>query len=313
MLEYLTMKPSFPMNKTHLILTGALVTITLSGGILLYLSNPLITIGETKELPHKTLPQTSYEPGKHIIVNLDLMNVLLLEGTTTRAVLPILSQGKPGSYYETIGGKYLNDYKTPLHLSTLGHVYMPYSVHIFGNYFIHGIPYYPDGTPVASTYSGGCVRLANEDAKMLYDFTDEGTPIILTRGNVNEFSQTKAGAETFSSMELTALMVATISLETLPQDDPVTTYDGSITTRRNLLPKLLYEGNTSVINLFVAEKGEETFLMLMNQKAQALGLSRTHFLTTTEPVVTTYEDYERFMNYISTYKSYLRTLKVPTS
>ena len=48
-----------------------------------------------------------------------------------------------------------------------------------GNYFIHGWPYYPDGTSVAKGYSGGCIRLSTEDAEELYGLVDIDMPIII--------------------------------------------------------------------------------------------------------------------------------------
>jgi D-alanyl-D-alanine carboxypeptidase len=48
-----------------------------------------------------------------------------------------------------------------------------------GNFFIHGWPYYPDGTPVASTFSGGCVRMSTEDAGALYELIPVRTPVLV--------------------------------------------------------------------------------------------------------------------------------------
>jgi len=56
---------------------------------------------------------------------------------------------------------------------------MPFSMQFEGNFFIHGWPYYPDGTSVGSSYSGGCIRLSNEDAKDLYNKIKIGTPVLV--------------------------------------------------------------------------------------------------------------------------------------
>ncbi len=268
------------------------------------MSPPEITKGDTEEI----ITEYIY-PGKHVIVNLTSMSLSLYDGTTTIGTYPLLSQGKPGSYYETIGGVYLNDYKIPLHFSSIGHVYMPYSVHIFGNYFIHGVPYYPDGTPVSSAYSGGCIRLTNKNAKIVYDFIDKDTPIIITRDTEKNFDPTTNASTTMISEVMTNYMVATISLEALTQDNEILGVDGTYTTRRKMLPKLLVDGNTKVSQLYAGSIGTDNFINLMNQKAIALGLSNTHFSDVTSPVVTTYEDYMRFMTYISTYKSYIRKIQ----
>ena len=53
-------------------------------------------------------------------------------------------------------------------------------MHFFGNYFIHGWPYYTSGMPVAEGYSGGCIRLDTPDAKELYQFVDKETQLLVS-------------------------------------------------------------------------------------------------------------------------------------
>lgn len=300
----------FKKKKKTLFATMVAIVCVLTVSSIWYFATPSVTKGEESPLnTEQTTEQTKEKETKEkiVLINLSTNEVTLRNGNEVLAVLPIVSQGKPGSYYETIGGSYHNDYKIALHFSSIGHVYMPYSVHLFGNYFIHGIPYYQDGTKVSSTYSGGCIRLHDADAKMVYDFVSRGTTIILTRTNEEAFAPTPTTADTFSSKEMTDLMVATISLELLTQDNEIMGTDTSTTTttRRKLLPQLLHEGNESVSHLYAQALGETIYVEAMNQKAQALGLTNTHFTDVTSPVETSHEDYSRFMEYISTYKSYL--------
>jgi lipoprotein-anchoring transpeptidase ErfK/SrfK len=56
---------------------------------------------------------------------------------------------------------------------------MPYSVQIHQDFFVHGIPYFPNGEKVKSTYSGGCLRVADENAKTIYDFSEMNNKIIV--------------------------------------------------------------------------------------------------------------------------------------
>jgi len=56
---------------------------------------------------------------------------------------------------------------------------MPYSVQIHQDFFVHGIPYFPNGERVTSRYSGGCLRVADENAKEIYDFAKAGDKIIV--------------------------------------------------------------------------------------------------------------------------------------
>ncbi|MCU1386636.1 MAG: hypothetical protein JWL71_5333 [Acidobacteria bacterium] len=245
-------------------------------------------------------------PGNFVVVNLQTMTLDLRNGTTTLSQFPIISKGRPGSYYETIGGAYENDYELRNHFSSIGHVYMPWSVHVFGNYFIHGVPYYPDGRKVSSTYSGGCLRLSDEDAQQVYDFVKTGTPIIITENKETDFAPIATSTDTISSMQMTRLMVATISLEVLTQDNAITDTDGeTLTTRKTLLPRLLVDGDDTISRAFAASRGENVFVDYMNTKARALGLTNTVFTTVDTAATTTPQDQTRFMEYLAEYKSYL--------
>lgn len=292
----------------------ALVAALLVLGSVFYASSPnreRVDVPPTNE--EGALAEEALYEGEYVVVNLNEMNIYLKQGATTLEVLPIISIGKPGSYYETIGGAHTGDYKIQKHFSSIGHVYMPWSTHVFGNFFIHGIPYYPDGRKVSSEYSGGCVRLTDEDARKVYDFVEKGTPIIVTSGSEKEFIPTRTTTQTIMSQEITRYMVAVISLEVLTQDSPITDTDNRTqTTRRKLLPRLIAGGDDEVSKKLAEGRGEQTFIEYMNLKAQALGMSSTHFSSLTEPVATTLEDVERFRGYLTEYKTYLVSLSTST-
>ncbi len=239
-----------------------------------------------------------------IIIHLDTNIVELQKGTTTKT-MRIVSQGKPGSYYETIAGVYTSDYKEENHFSSMGHVYMPFSVHLFGNYFIHGIPYYPDGTKVSSAYSGGCVRLNDNDAQYVYNFVTATTTIIITRESKDIFEPTKRASSTLHSLMMTRLMTAFISLEFLTQDDEI--YNTTHMTRLEYLPKILTNMTTDASIVYKDKMTTERFVQAMNTRAKTLGLTNTVFIDINTPATTSEEDYGRFMSHILTYKSYLNT------
>lgn len=115
-----------------------------------------------------------------IVVDLELMTLDLVDGGTVVKRIPVLSKGRQGTFWETPAGRYEVKQKIPNHFSSIDHVWMPYSMQFYGNFFIHGWPYYRDGTPVPPGYSGGCIRLSTEDAKMVYEFASLGTPIFIT-------------------------------------------------------------------------------------------------------------------------------------
>lgn len=256
-----------------------------------------------KEEIREELRETAHEPiptikDKEVVVYLDTMEIELKKKGEVVQTFPVVSKGKPGSYYETPGGTYISDYKVPLHFSSFGHVYLPYSVHIFGNFFIHGIPYYPNGERVSSSYSGGCIRVEDKQMKIIYDFVESGTPITIGYRNAPELT-----GEFVREDKMAHLMTAIISLEFLPQDDEIL-WNGKKTTRLALLPKLL-DGNESVALFYAKTLGQETFIELMNEKAHAIGLHETVFSSLGETPKTSGKDLMLFYAYLKNHKSYL--------
>ncbi len=117
--------------------------------------------------------------GKLIAADLVHMELYLYQDGTTTAEYPILTKGRPGTPYETPSGYYTVLSKEVNHVNAWENVSMPYSMQFNGNYFIHGWPTYADDTPVASTYSGGCIRLSTADAVKVYAFADTGTGVFV--------------------------------------------------------------------------------------------------------------------------------------
>lgn len=107
-------------------------------------------------------------------------------GEASTTTFDILAKGKDGSFFETPSGIYKIEYKEKNHFSSIGKVWMPSSMHIFGNYFIHGWPYYPSGRPVEAAFSGGCIRLSVLDAKKLFSLVKEGAPVLIYPGYTGE-------------------------------------------------------------------------------------------------------------------------------
>lgn len=117
--------------------------------------------------------------GKFIAADLVNMKLLLYKDGSLADEFPIVTKGKPGTPWETPSGFYSIQTKEETHFSSIGHVYMPYSMQFYGNYFIHGWTYYPDGTPVSASFSGGCIKLSTEDAKQVFAFADIGTKLFV--------------------------------------------------------------------------------------------------------------------------------------
>ncbi len=162
-------------------LKGVISTIT-SSTFTVY--NKYNSRGDTDNVSPYTLWRSKYkipQIGKVVLANLSDKTISTIENGLIDKTFSIVSVGKPNKYYETPGGIYkIRSWETK-HFSSLGHVYMPWSMQFSGNYFIHGIPYHEDGERVSSVYSGGCIRLEDEDSKYIYDFTDKNTYVIVLK------------------------------------------------------------------------------------------------------------------------------------
>ena len=114
-----------------------------------------------------------------VFVDLDEMQLTLIKDGDAIKAYKVLSIRKIGSKFDTPTGEFAALTKEVKHFSTIGHVWMPYSVQFHGNFFIHGWPYYPGGEDVPKGYSGGCVRMDTEDMKEIYDFIKVGMKIVI--------------------------------------------------------------------------------------------------------------------------------------
>ena len=228
----------------------------------------------------------------------------------------ILSKGREGSWWETPAGLYAVESKEVNHFSSFGKVWQPWSMVFQGNFFIHGWPHYPDGTPVPEGYSGGCIRLSDEDAEALYALTPVGTPVLVHEqdfsgdGFVYEPKVPKINSEHYlladvqsstvlasSDMDtkvpiasLTKLMTALVAAEYINLDKDVRiTQEKYVTTliprlegkskasMYSLLQLMLVESSNEAAEVIASQIGRERFIVLMNEKAKSLGLEHTTF------------------------------------
>jgi len=127
------------------------------------------------------LQKETYMKEKIDFIEVDLreMTVTLYDKGLKGDQFTVISKGEERSWWETPTGNYKVLTKSPNWFSSIGHVWMPYSIQFYGNYFIHGWPYYPNGNPVPEGYSGGCVRLNDEDAEKIFTFAQKDMPILV--------------------------------------------------------------------------------------------------------------------------------------
>ena len=250
-----------------------------------------------------------------IEADLSTMQLRLYENGEVLYDVPILTKGKEGSWWETPAGLYKAQGKEENHFSSFGNVYMPSSIPFQGNFFIHGWPYYPNGTPVESTFSGGCIRLSSEDAANIYQAVQVGIPILVHeqdfasdqfayQGKLPELSATnilvadlksnfvllqknsKTPVPIASVTKLVTSIVATeyINIEkeiTVPQRALVQTSTprlqaGQKVSVYSLLYPLLQESSNEAAETLASYLGPTYFVNLMSQKVDSLGMKDTH-------------------------------------
>jgi len=229
---------------------------------------------------------------------------------------PILAKGREGSWWETPAGIYQVDMKIRNHFSRLANVHLPWSLPFHGNFFIHGWPYYPGGTPVATEFSGGCIRLSNESARRVYNLARVGMPIIVFeesfvrddfvyRPNLPDLSANAYLVadlrnnyilleynrdEVLPVASITKLMTALVTIGHIrlennihiSQEDLIQTSRprlraGSSISAYNLLFPLLLESSNEAAEALARRLGRNRFISLMNQKARAIGMNESQF------------------------------------
>ena len=189
-MTYLTkvfLRAHWVLASIFLVLTGSLATFFVIDNIF---GSEVVVHGEELSVTNKeaeffykpllhsevTIPET----GKAVLVDLGTMTLTLYQDSSIKEEYPIKSKGRPGSLWETPTGEYRVLTKEKNHFSSIGEVWMPYSIGFFGNFFIHGWPTYDSGNPVAEGFSGGCIRVETDYAELVYSFVDNATPIIVT-------------------------------------------------------------------------------------------------------------------------------------
>ncbi|PIR98345.1 MAG: hypothetical protein COT88_02135 [Candidatus Colwellbacteria bacterium CG10_big_fil_rev_8_21_14_0_10_41_28] len=248
--------------------------------------------------------------------DLSEMKIRFYENGEMKEELPIISKGREGSWWETPAGLYKVKGKEENHFSSFGNVYMPWSMPFQGNFFIHGWPYYPDGTPVAQGYSGGCIRLSDDAAKRIYELASVGTPILVFEEDFKQdaykyqvlgssinaenylaadlknnfvFAE-KDASEEVSIASITKLMTALVATEYINIEKEISiTNDmlvytsiprlkaGQSLSVFNLLYPLLMESSNEAGVAIASILGEDRFVELMNEKAKAIGMNNSTF------------------------------------
>ncbi len=252
------------------------------------------------------------ENDKVVYINLDKQTLELFDKGVRVKSFPVLSIGREGSPWQTPVGEYQIRNKELVHFSTIGEVWMPYSMQFFGNFFIHGWPFYTGGIPVPEGYSGGCIRLSVKDAQEVFLWVDVGTKVSISRSTfedkveispegdyysktgrttlprVSAYAYLAADVETEDILlarkytevrpvaSVTKLMTALTSLEVVNQFQD-TFFEGLNVKTGALIYPLLLESSNKAAEVLADHVGKIYFVDSMNAKAEAIGLRDTHF------------------------------------
>jgi len=251
-----------------------------------------------------------------IEVDLSTMRLNVYKNGEVKLEVPILTKGKKGSWWETPAGVYSIKTKENKHFSSIGQVTMPWSMQFQGNFFIHGWPYRDDGSPVISTYSGGCVRLSTEDANKVYSLASVGMPVLVFESDFNSdnFSYRpktpeisgraylaadlknnfvfieKNSSEVMPIASVTKLMTSIVATERINLDKKISISkeaivktskprltEGDEVVAYDLLFPLLEESSNEAAEALAHSFGRSVFIRAMNENAKSLGMEYTIF------------------------------------
>jgi murein DD-endopeptidase MepM/ murein hydrolase activator NlpD len=112
-------------------------------------------------------------------INLSENRIDFYENGRLKESFKIAYQSKEGVWYQTPTGYFRIGIKKERHLSSIFPVYMDNAVQFYEDFFIHGIPYYKNGQKVSSRFSGGCLRLEDNDAKRFYNLAKKDDLVIV--------------------------------------------------------------------------------------------------------------------------------------
>ncbi len=111
-------------------------------------------------------------------INLTGNRILFYEQGMLSRTFPIAYQAAYGKWFETPTGYFQVGVKKQKFMSSIVPVYMENAVQLYEDFFVHGIPYYADGTRVTSQFSGGCIRLEDPVAKDFYGIAQKGDDVV---------------------------------------------------------------------------------------------------------------------------------------
>ena len=141
-------------------------------------------------------------------VNLTKMKIGLYKKGLIAKEVSILTKGDPQGWGGSAAGVYEVMSGNKLSFSVISNVYMPYALRYYGKYYLHGEPYYPGGGQLDSSISGGCLRLSNQDAKLIYELTELDMPVLVIDKEKDHYQYPKQKLSEFPEISAQSYLVA---------------------------------------------------------------------------------------------------------
>lgn len=120
-----------------------------------------------------------WEERDFLFVDVNEMTLAFYEHGTLVRTFPILAKPKEGGFFETPSGFYTIQAKAETHPSKLEKIKLPWTLYLYGNYVIHGVPVAANGRALANTTPGGGIRLSDADAKELFPLVSPGLQVLI--------------------------------------------------------------------------------------------------------------------------------------
>jgi len=141
-------------------------------------------------------------------INLSEMEMRIWQDGLLTKEAPILTKGDPQGWGGSATGLYRIISGNKLSFSVISDVYMPYALHYYGKYYLHGEPYYPWGEKLDSSISGGCLRLSDEDAKIIYELTELDMPVLVVDKEQDYYEYPEKKPSKFPEVSAASFLVA---------------------------------------------------------------------------------------------------------
>jgi len=141
-------------------------------------------------------------------IHLEQMKVRLWKKGSLVEEFPILAKGDPQGWGGSAVGLYKILSGNRNSFSLISNVYMPNALHYYGKYYIHGEPYFPGGEKLGFDISGGCIRLKDKDAEIVYEGTELNMPVLVINKEVDGYQYLQEQTSDFPEISAKGYLVA---------------------------------------------------------------------------------------------------------